>query len=74
MNRRIFFGKSLLGAGGVLAFSLAYSTPQHEKTRTDQLTPPKVIFFDVNETLLNLEPLKKSVTEVLGGRKELVSL
>lgn len=41
---------------------------------TPQIEPPKVIFFDVNETLLNLEPLKESVTKVLKGRKELVSL
>ena len=34
----------------------------------------KVIFFDVNETLLDLEPLKKSVVEKLGGNKELGTL
>ena len=35
---------------------------------------PKVIFFDVNETLLDLEPLKKSVVAKLGGNKELGTL
>ncbi|MGY3053026.1 2-haloacid dehalogenase [Pedobacter sp. UYEF25] len=35
---------------------------------------PKVIFFDVNETLLDLEPLKKSVVEKLGGNKALGTL
>ena len=35
---------------------------------------PKVIFFDVNETLLDLTPLKTSVAQALNGRQELVSL
>jgi len=35
---------------------------------------PKVLFLDVNETLLDLGPLKKSVGAVLGGKKELLSL
>jgi len=35
---------------------------------------PKVIFFDVNETLLDLKPLQESVTKVLDGRDELVRL
>ena len=35
---------------------------------------PKVIFFDVNETLLDLTPLRASVGEALGGRPELAPL
>jgi 2-haloacid dehalogenase len=35
---------------------------------------PKVLFFDVNETLLDITPLKKSIGHVLGGRSELLSL
>ena len=35
---------------------------------------PKVIFFDVNETLLDLSNLKKSVGKALGGREELLPL
>ena len=35
---------------------------------------PEVIFFDVNETLLDLSPLKQSIGEALGGRPELASL
>ena len=35
---------------------------------------PEVIFFDVNETLLDLTPLKESVGETLGGRPELAPL
>ncbi|WP_442512106.1 haloacid dehalogenase type II [Novipirellula sp. SH528] len=35
---------------------------------------PKVIIFDVNETLLDMTPLKKSVGKALGGREELLPL
>ncbi len=35
-------------------------------------TRPKLLFFDVNETLLDLAPLEKSVTAAFGGRSELV--
>lgn len=35
---------------------------------------PKVIIFDVNETLLDLAPLKKSVGQALGGREDLLPL
>ncbi|WP_169977220.1 haloacid dehalogenase type II [Tautonia rosea] len=35
---------------------------------------PKIIVFDVNETLLDLTPLKVSVAEALGGRPDLASL
>lgn len=30
-----------------------------------QKSRPAVLFFDVNETLLNLEPLKKSIDTIL---------
>ncbi len=35
---------------------------------------PKVIIFDVNETLLSLDPLKVSVGGALGGREDLLPL
>lgn len=35
--------------------------------------PPQVIFFDVNETLLDLSPVKNSVAHALQGKVELVS-
>ena len=34
----------------------------------------KVIFFDVNETLLDLAPVKASGGKALGGRPDLVSV
>ncbi|MFC5050534.1 haloacid dehalogenase type II [Rubritalea spongiae] len=35
---------------------------------------PKVIFFDVNETLLDLEQMRSSVGKALGGNEELLPL
>lgn len=38
------------------------------------MAKPKVILFDVNETLLDLTPVKKSVGKALGGRPDLAPL
>ncbi|MEX1028152.1 MAG: haloacid dehalogenase type II [Candidatus Paceibacterota bacterium] len=38
------------------------------------MTEPKVILFDVNETLLDLGPVNESVGNALGGRPELATL
>jgi 2-haloacid dehalogenase len=38
------------------------------------MTAPKILFFDVNESLLDLEGIKKSVAKSLAGREELTSL
>ncbi|MEP4379789.1 MAG: haloacid dehalogenase type II [Alphaproteobacteria bacterium] len=35
---------------------------------------PTTIFFDINETLLDLEPVKASVSQALGGRSDLLPL
>lgn len=35
---------------------------------------PKVLFFDVNETLLDLSAVKKEVGNALGGREDLLPL
>ncbi|WP_452230798.1 haloacid dehalogenase type II [Lacinutrix sp. MEBiC02404] len=37
-------------------------------------TKPKVLFFDVNETLLDLTAMKKQVGAALGGKEDLLSL
>ncbi len=38
------------------------------------MSSPKVIIFDVNETLLDLAPLRASVGEALSGREDLLGL
>lgn len=52
-----------------------WRSPRPTTGMGDTMTPrPKVNFFDVNETLLDLKPLKVSVGKALGGRVELVPL
>ncbi|WFB36203.1 haloacid dehalogenase type II [Kiritimatiellota bacterium B12222] len=46
----------------------------HGQELNPDLAPPQVLIFDVNETLLDLGPLKTSVGEVLGGREDLLPL
>ncbi len=41
---------------------------------TSKLNAPKIIFFDVNETLLDLTAMRSSVGEALGGRDDLLPL
>lgn len=41
---------------------------------TAQAEKPKVIFFDVNETLLDLNAMRVSVSKALGGRDDLLAL
>jgi len=65
-----------LSLAAVLAasFLIVSANAQTESMTTKQKPPPKVIFLDVNETLLDLEPLKKSVTKALDGREGMVGL
>ncbi len=39
-----------------------------------EMTRPKFLFFDVNETLLDLTQMKRQVGEALNGREDLLSL
>ncbi|MGO4918170.1 HAD family hydrolase [Maribacter spongiicola] len=45
-----------------------------EITKAHKNIRPKVLFFDVNETLLDLTSVKKEVGKALGGREDLLSL
>tara|TARA_R110002072_G_scaffold273413_2_gene434313 strand:+ start:47246 stop:48052 length:807 start_codon:yes stop_codon:yes gene_type:complete len=62
-------------------FANAQETPpstsqsNQDKTMSNNSQPrPKVIIFDVNETLLDLTPLKTSVGKALNGREDLLPL
>ena len=55
-------GLSLLGSCSSLS--------KESKTKNDEL---KVIFFDVNETMLDLESMRESVGKALGNRSDLLS-
>ncbi len=45
-----------------------------DELSTQNSTAPKVIFFDVNETLLDLTAMRKSVGAALNGREDLLPL
>ncbi len=52
----------------------SYATSDRETQSGKAMPTPKVIIFDVNETLLDLAPLKTSVGKALGGREDLLPL
>ncbi|MGJ8550189.1 haloacid dehalogenase type II [Winogradskyella wichelsiae] len=75
-NRRSFIKKSaMLGLAGatIPQFGFAANTAE-EKESTENSIRPKVLFFDVNETLLDLTAMKESVGKVLGNRSDLLPL
>ena len=59
----------LLSCQHLFADEATYSSPLDA-----QLSKPKVIIFDVNETLLDLESMRQSVGDALGGREDLLPL
>ncbi len=61
----------LLVAAMVTSFAVAEDSKSEPQPT---MSKPKVIILDVNETLLDLAPLKKSVGEALGGREDLLPL
>ncbi len=75
-SRRNFIkNTAVLGIAGATMphFGLAESNASKLNTKT-LATRPKVLFFDVNETLLDLTAMKTSVGKTLGGRSELLPL
>lgn len=75
-SRRTFLKKSIpLSLLAVAPFTGIPQVLTTNKTIEQSKTKkPKVLFFDVNETLLDLEPLKQAVVAKLGGNKELGAL
>ena len=72
-KRRDFIKKAALAS--LVAPHLAFSTSNKNTPETIAVAKrPKVLFFDVNETLLDLTAMKDSVSQVLGGRKDLLPL
>ncbi len=69
MNRRTF-----LSAGIALAIGARARVAVADPIRNPSMHKPKAIIFDVNETLLDLAPLKKSVGAALGGGEDLLPL
>ncbi|GAA4242710.1 haloacid dehalogenase type II [Winogradskyella damuponensis] len=75
-NRRNFIKKSaILGLAGATIPQFGFSANTEDQNVTPKnLTRPKVLFFDVNETLLDLTAMKESVGKVLGNRSDLLPL
>ncbi len=60
--------------GTVATAATTAATTAQVKKGDSAMARPKFVFFDVNETLLDLKPLKESVGKALGDRPELVPL
>lgn len=75
-NRRNFIKNiGLMGASGIIMPSMAFGNVQaKDQSNLDTKVRPKVLFFDVNETLLDLTSMKKQVGEALNGREDLLAL
>lgn len=71
-KRRDFLKKSAMV--GLAAPHLAFASTNTETANTTSSKQPKVLFFDVNETLLDLTAMKESVGKVLGNRPDLLPL
>lgn len=72
-SRRNFLKSAALAtAAGVAMPQAVLSAPKQEAWQTT--VRPKVVFFDVNETLLDLAAMKDSVGKALGGKVELLPL
>ncbi|SFN86241.1 haloacid dehalogenase type II [Salegentibacter flavus] len=74
-SRRDFIIKT--GLAGMAGLSFSVPGIANSKTNTMdniQNKRPEILFFDVNETLLDLRLLKESVGNTLNGKSELVSL
>ena len=75
INRRGFLAYSAAGAAITSTPAFARNAWGSERqSKGSEMARPKAIFFDVNETLLDLTSMKRSVASVLGGREDLLSL
>ncbi|WP_434036770.1 haloacid dehalogenase type II [Formosa sp. 4Alg 33] len=75
-NRRDFIKRTAmfgLASAAVPQFGLAANEILNKEDNIMN-TRPKVLFFDVNETLLDLTTMKKSVGDALGNRSDLLPL
>ncbi len=63
-----------MGASGILIPNAMYGHENGKQMSLKEMTRPKILFFDVNETLLDLTQMKRQVGEALNGREDLLSL
>ncbi len=70
-SRRNFIKKVGVMGAGIMSPKIVLS---EKKEINMEPTKPKVLFFDVNETLLDLTQMKKQVGQALDGREDLLKL
>lgn len=74
-NRRNFIKNlGIMGTTSMLMPNIVVGKTQNNTNTMTNKTRPKVLFFDVNETLLDLTNMKKQVGDALGGREDLLAL
>jgi len=74
-NRRSFIKNlGVLGTTSVIVPSIVIGQTNTNTMNTINKERPKVLFFDVNETLLDLTQMKQQVGKALNGREDLLSL
>jgi 2-haloacid dehalogenase len=74
-NRRDFLKAGTIAAvSGIAMPSLMVNKSEENTKNKNIMKRPKVLFFDVNETLLDLTSMKTSVGNVLNGKEELLPL
>ncbi|WP_338378668.1 haloacid dehalogenase type II [uncultured Flavobacterium sp.] len=74
-NRRSFIKNlGVLGTTSMMAPSIVIGQTNTNTMKTIKKERPKVLFFDVNETLLDLTQMKQQVGKALNGREDLLSL
>lgn len=73
MRRNFIKNTSMLALGGAVLPTMGLAKGSETKLEAKN-ERPKVLFFDVNETLLDLTAMKDSVGKALGGRSDLLPL
>jgi 2-haloacid dehalogenase len=64
----------IMGTTGMLLPNMMLGKSEEKEAMNFRNIRPKVLFFDVNETLLDLTQMKKQVAETLQGRDDLLTL
>lgn len=75
LGRRDFLAVTAAGATTIAGAGFSRAGQQQSESQpVDTMKRPACLFFDVNETLLDLRAMKASVARALGGREELLPL
>ncbi|GAB3664987.1 haloacid dehalogenase type II [Echinicola sediminis] len=73
-RRNFIKNLGMLGTTSMLMPNMLIGQANERHMKTIIKERPKILFFDVNETLLDLTQMKKQVGKALNGREDLLSL